>query len=262
MESFLYGWPVWLSLPLAVIVYLGGSWLILLLLRRPVLRTAGNSAEWDRVLGYAIAAYGVFYGILLALVAVSVYENFMSVDDAVLGETSAIAALFRDATGYPEPFAGQLQDAIRGYTQGVITLDWPQQAAGVVPREDDERLAAVQQLLFSFEPITTGAQALHTNTVEAFNDLVAARRTRIDLTDLSLPPLLWFVIGVGAVLNAVLLALIEVRRLPVHLFMSGIIAVFVGLLIFVTADMDHPYEGAVSVTSEDFQILLDDLMHD
>ncbi|BDI22949.1 DUF4239 domain-containing protein [Herbiconiux sp. L3-i23] len=260
MDTFLYDWPVWLSLPVAVLGFLAGSWLILLGVRRPVMRAAGNNSEWDRVLGYAITAYGVFYGILLALVAVSVYENFTSVDDAVLGETSAIATLFRDAAGYPQPFSGQLQDTIREYTQGVVTLDWPQQAAGVVPRETDERLAAVQQLLLSYEPVTNGAQALHTNTIETFNELVDARRTRIDMTDLSLPPLLWFVIAVGAVLNAVLLALIEVRRLQVHLFMSGIIAVFVGLLIFVTADMDHPYQGGVSVTSEDYQILLDDLM--
>jgi hypothetical protein len=42
--------------------------------------------------------------------------------------------------------------------------------------------------------------------------------------------------------------------------MSGIIAVFVGLLIFVVASMDHPYAGYVSVSPDPFEIVLEQLM--
>ena len=42
--------------------------------------------------------------------------------------------------------------------------------------------------------------------------------------------------------------------------MSGLIAVFVALLIFVTAAMDHPYSGFVSVPPEPFQNLLEQAM--
>ncbi|MFD1715252.1 DUF4239 domain-containing protein [Amnibacterium flavum] len=260
MGDFLYQWPIWLSLPIFVAGFLLVSWGVLLVLRGPVRRAAVDSLEWDRVLGYAITAYGVFYGILLALVAVSVYENFMRVDEAVLAETSAIATLFRDVSGYPDPIAGQLMDALRSYTEGVVTIDFPAQALGRVPTEDDMRVLGLQDLLLSFEPTTPGMQVLHNNTIAAFNDLILARRTRVDMTHLALPSLFWVVIGIGALLNAVLLGLIEVKRVRVHLFMSGVIAVFVGLLIFVTADMDHPYSGEVAVTSEDYQDLLDDLL--
>jgi hypothetical protein len=42
--------------------------------------------------------------------------------------------------------------------------------------------------------------------------------------------------------------------------MSGLIAVFVALLIFVTASMDHPYSGPISISPEMFENLLDQLM--
>lgn len=257
MGAFFYDWPLGISLPLFILVFLGLSWLILLGLRGPVLRAAGSSGEWDRVLGYAISAYGVFYGILLALVAVSVYENFMRVDEAVLAEASAIATFYRDASGYPEPISAELHQLVRHYTEVIVATDFPQLALGNAPAEDDATLAELQRALLAFEPATAGQTALHQNTIQAFNDLVTTRRSRIDMVDLALPPLLWMVLVTGAILNAVLLALVEVKRLRVHLFISGIIAVFVGMLIFVTANMDHPFKGAIAVTADDYQLLLD-----
>ena len=100
----------------------------------------------------------------------------------------------------------------------------------------------------------------HNQTVGLFFDFVEARRARLDETKLALPPLLWVLVAVGAALNALMLALVEARNLRVHLIMSGLIAVFVALLIFVTAAMDHPYSGFVSVPPEPFQNLLEQAM--
>ncbi len=57
-----------------------------------------------------------------------------------------------------------------------------------------------------------------------------------------------------------MIGLVETHRLRIHLVMAGIIAVFVGLLIFTIASIDHPYAGAISVSSEPFADLFDQLM--
>ena len=255
-----YELPVWVSLPLFVIVFLALSWGVLLLLRPWVRRMAGRNEEWDRVLGYAMASYGVFYGILLALIAVSVYDDFSRVDGVVLEEASALATLYRDVSAYPAPYSYELQDLLRGYTQNVIAIDWPSQAQGLIPGAGNGQVDAIQRLLFSFNPSTSGEQAYHLETLERFNDLVEARRDRLDETQLALPGLLWALLGVGAVLNAAMLALVEAKNLRIHLIMSGIIAVFVAMLIYVTASMDHPYSGAVNITPEPFRVLLEQVM--
>jgi hypothetical protein len=38
--------------------------------------------------------------------------------------------------------------------------------------------------------------------------------------------------------------------------MAGLLALFIGLVMFVTADMDHPYVGTISVDPGDFSRLL------
>ncbi|MFM9877356.1 MAG: hypothetical protein ACKVOG_05850 [Rhodoglobus sp.] len=260
MDFFFYDGPIWIALPAFVILFLVVSWAILLAVRPWVKRVSAAHEEWDRVLGYAMQSYGVFYGILLALIAVSVYENFQRVSVVVLDEASSLGTLYRAISSYPPPFAGDLQDQLRTYTQNVITLDWPLQGRDIIPAEGNAQVDRIQLILLAYEPTTAGGEVLHNQTVGQFFDFLEARRARLDETTLALPPLLWVLVAVGAVLNALMLALVEARNLRVHLIMSGIIAVFVALLIFVTAAMDHPYSGFVSVTPEPFQNLLDQLM--
>lgn len=260
MDFFFYDGPIWVALPAFVVLFLGLSWGVLLAVRPWVKRVAAAHEEWDRVLGYAMQSYGIFYGILLALIAVSVYENFQRVSIVVLDEASALSTIYRAVSDYPLPFGPDLQEQLRLYTQNVISIDWPQQAQNVIPAEGNDQVDRIQSLLFAFEPGSGGQQVLHNQTVGLYFDFVEARRARLDETKLALPPLLWVLVAVGAILNALMLALVEARNLRVHLIMSGIIAVFVALLIFVTAAMDHPYSGFVNVPPEPFQNLLDQVM--
>ncbi len=252
--------PIWVTMPSFVLLFLGVSWGILLLVRPWVRRAAADHEEWDRVLGYAMSSYGVFYGILLALIAISVYENFERVDAVVLDQVSSLGALYRGMSGYPEPLALELQGHVRDYTLSVISEDWPLQQQGIIPSEGNARVDHIQSLLLAFEPTSVGQQTLHNQILSEYFDFLEARRARLDETDLALPGVMWVVLGIGAVINAVMLALVEAKSLRVHLIMSGIIAVFVALLIFVTASMDHPYSGYVNISPEAFQNLVDQLM--
>jgi hypothetical protein len=260
MGFFFYELPLWASLPLFVCAVLAISWGILLLVRPWVRRTAASNRDWDRILGYAMSSYGIFYGILLALVAVSVYENFQRVGGVVLEEVSSLATLYRAVSDYPAPYDSELQQQLLEYTQGAIAVDWPQQQQGIVPNEGYGQVDAIQSILFGFTPQTFGEQAYHEQTLALFFDFTEARRDRLDETTLALPVLLWVLIAIGGVLNALMIALVEARNLRIHLIMSGIIAVFVALLVFVTASLDHPYSGPVSIDPSGFELLLEQLI--
>jgi hypothetical protein len=258
--NWFYSWPTWFTLPLFVLLFLAGSWGILLLVRPWVRRAASDRKEWDRVLGYSMATYGLFYGILLALVAVAVYQNFTDVRDVVLGETSALASLYRDTSGLSEPTATHLHTLLRSYTEHVINVDWPLQASGTIPGDGTAQVTAFQSILFHYEPKTGGQQAIYQQTVSSFNSFVAARRSRINETSLAIPGLLWAVIWVGAAVNALMISLVEVRNLRIHLVMAGLIALYVGLVIYVTMSLDHPYSGNLSIGPDDFRTLLEQVM--
>jgi Protein of unknown function (DUF4239) len=257
---FFYDLPIWVSMPTFILVFLALSWLILLGVRPWVQKFAALSSDWDRVLGYAMSSFGLFYGILLALIAVSVYENFQRVNAVTLDEVSTIATLYRNFSAFPGEIADELQEQLRQYTLAVVTVDWPLQEAGIKPTPGDPAVDAIQARLFSFAPADAADQSVHNQTIALFDRFVDERRDRIDETELSLPPLLWAVVAVGAVLNALMIGLVESKSRRIHLVMSGIIAVFVAMLIFTTASIDHPYSGTVSITSDAYQDLYDDVL--
>src|SRR4051794_41186047 len=56
----------------------------------------------DAVSG-TVQVIGVFYGITIGLIAVSVWTTFSNSSELVSKEAASIGALYRDLHGYPEP---------------------------------------------------------------------------------------------------------------------------------------------------------------
>ncbi|KTS04607.1 bestrophin-like domain [Microbacterium testaceum] len=256
---WLYDFPMAVGLPLFIIFVVGISCGILLVLRKWVFRVAPQGEEWDRVLSYAVGAYGVFYGVTLALIAAAAYGNFTEVDGIVLEESSSLASLYRTATLLPEPQQDELQNQIVQYTRAVIDDDWPEQRQLRLPSESDANITGMQKAIDAVQPTSAVEVVYVQEALEQFRQLVHDRRDRIALTHLALPGVLWIVLAVGALLNAVLLGLIEVRNLRIHLLMSGMLALFVALLLYAIAGFDHAYAGPIAVSPEYFQDLLDGL---
>lgn len=237
-------------------LFVAASCGIVLLLRPFVLRSAVEGAQWDRVLGYIVGTFGVFFGILLGLVAVSVYNDYTDAHSAALQETSELSSLYRTAGGLPQPLGTELQSELKKYARTVIDGDWPQQEHDQLPTASLENVDRIQRTIDGFDPTTLKQQVQYGQVLSTFDAFIQARRVRTDATTVELPGLFWAVIWAGAIINAVLIGCIEVRNLRQHLLMAALLALFIALVMYVTADMDHPYAGSISVDSGDFVRLL------
>ena len=83
--------------------FVGFSWIGAILIR-PILRAfLRKRADINDLIGYMLSCFGVFYGLLLGLLAVAAYQNFSSVETIVSKEASALSALSRAGTPYPLP---------------------------------------------------------------------------------------------------------------------------------------------------------------
>ena len=71
---------------------------------------------------------------------------------------------------------------------------------------------------------------------------------------------MWFVVVVGAILNAGLTWLFDVNRLIVHLILAGSVSLFVALVVYLVVAMDNPFRGELSVYPEAFVVVQKSLM--
>lgn len=252
------------SVALALIItgaFVAFSWLGTIFIR-PILRIfLRKRSDINDLIGYMLSCFGVFYGLLLGLLAVAAYQNFSNVEAVVTKEASALSALSRDISAYPEPDRTNLIWQLRDYTRYVVKYAWPAQKKGIIPQEGNTRMIAFHEQLIRFEPKTPREEILHAEALRQFNNYLEARRLRLFAVTTSIPAVMWAVVLVGALMNIALIWMFDMKIVN-HLFLGGMLSAFMGLMIFLTASLDNPFRGELSISEAPFQEILNQLMEE
>jgi hypothetical protein len=207
-----------------------------------------------------VQAVLVFYGLAVALIGVSVWQTYSVVSRIVTGEATSLASLYRDVSGYPEPIRSRLQASLRDYVQDVIQVAWPMQREGKVPTNGVDLLNKFQDILIRFEPTTEGQKLLHGETLRAYNDMISARRLRLDAVHAGLPGVLWGVVIGGAFISMTSSFFFKVEDLRLQMIQGVLLASFMGMVIFMIFALDRPFRGDLALTPEPYQLIYDQLM--
>ena len=232
----------------------------LLLVRRYVLPRLRVHHEDAHFSGAMVHSVMVFYGLALALIAVNVFETYADVSKIISQEATALAGLYRDVTSYPEPIRSQLQKELRDYVDYTIHEAWPVQQHGQVPSAGIERVNRFQSMLAGFEPATEGQKILHAETFRAYNNMIQARRLRLDAVSIGLPGVMWTVVLAGAVISLTTAFFFQVDDVWLHQILVTLLAMFIGLVIFMTFALDRPFRGDLGVRPDPYQLIYDHLM--
>src|SRR5580765_4238328 len=115
MFDALFDLPLWITGLGTVGVLVGFGVGGLLLVRRCVLPRLRIKVEDSEFSGTMVQSVMVFYGLAVALIAVSVFQTYSDTAKLVSGEATSLAALYRDASSYPEPIRPRLQGELRDY---------------------------------------------------------------------------------------------------------------------------------------------------
>ncbi len=229
---------------------------------RPILRQFVRArTETNAIVGNVLSCHGVFYGLLLGLLAVAAYQNYVEVESNVSEEAAALATLYENFHAYPEPNGQYLRWLLRGYCRYEIEYSWPLQQQGIVPEGGRPRIIAVQEKLLAFKPQDSSEQTVHAETLRKFNEYLERRRMRLQSVQTGIPAVMWYVVLVGAVVNLAILWLLDMKFIT-QLFLGGLVSFFLGSMIFLVAEMDNPFRGELSVQSTAFQAVHALMMED
>jgi hypothetical protein len=260
----MFGWvfdvPLWIAGP-ALVALLGGISLAgLLAVRARILPRIRISAEDSHFVGPLVHSIMVFYGLVLALIAVRGFETYSESTRIVSTEATAIAMLYRDFGSYPEPARSELQTALREYVEYVIHEAWPLQRRGRVPGGGVAKIDSVQAHLAGFEPVTEAQKALHAETWRAYNHVIEARRARLAEVTAGLPAVMWLVVLLGAAISLSASFFFRVEDVRLHATLVTLLATFMASVIFVVLAMDRPFRGDLGLSAEPYQLIHEHLM--
>ena len=195
-------------------------------------RHAQTHTEQNELVSYYLGAAGVIYGIALGLVAAGVGANFQALSAQVDEEAAITGALYRDMSAYPLPERQVFQHDLRVYVKTVIEQDWPRHRQGPVPQASSDTIRLLNGHFFAFTPPNHRLSLIHEQAIEQFNDLSKARRLRLRGNEANLPPILWWVIILGAALNLMITWFFVTRPVVYHALLTAMLALLPGSLLF------------------------------
>ena len=205
------------------------------------------------------SAISIFYSLIVGLIAVGVWRTYTETQDIVSEEATAIGCFYRDVTGYAEPTRGQLQREVRNYTDFIINVAWPAQGRGYATDEATRMLSQIEKDLVAVEPQNAGQQILHGQALHQYNEIAGLRRKRLHIIGTGLPSVMWSVVLQGAALVLGVTYLLRVQR-TVQFVLTGCLAMFIGLVVFVIASLDRPLSGPLAIDSKPYGIVRDRLI--
>ena len=252
MFFWIYDYPTWAMAWLFTLAFMAFAVGGLLLFRATLHGWLHRGGRANEMVGHAMSSFAILYGLLLGLLAVAAYTNYSVMGDQVSREAVSLGTLYRDLSGLPQPARAELEGKLRRYTREVIDVSWPAQRRGQVPTTASPILDDFNEQLHAFKPADDGAAALHAEAISQANDLVELRGQRLANVNTGIPPILWWVVLLGALVNTMLLWMVDTDK-HVHIMLTGLLSAFTGLVIFLVAAMDYPFRGQVAIDAQPFE---------
>lgn len=251
MFFWIYDIPTPVFVGLSALVAVGIACLGVVFVRPLLRKLIPEQPKLTDLVGYVISCHCVFYGLLLGLLAVAAYQNLADVEKVVVQEAGGMRALYKLADAYPEPHRTELRGHLKEYTRFLIEEAWPGHRRGEIPGGGVKIMGAFEDALYSFEPKTKGQEIFHAEMVRLNNQTTEIRRIRMHHVGTGIPAVMWYVVGLGALVTMLLMWMFEMR-LATHLILGGLLALFMTAMICVIAAMDHPFRGDVCVDASAF----------
>jgi hypothetical protein len=252
-------WLLGFSTAAATLILVGGVVAVSLsgLLAFHALVPHGLRTRHNDVAGFTFAPLGVIYAVLLAAVAVAVWEDFGRAEMLVQNEANLVGDLYRATVGLPEPPAEDLRHLLFDYAEIAVQDEWPALAEGRVQEAQGWQLLDKFHLtLVQLHPRDAGTGVVQAEMLRTLDDLYNARRGRYHAAVSGLPPILWWNLLAGGAIVILFSYLFGAPNFAMHAAMTAMLAASVALVLALIVLLDSPFRGDNRVSSEPFTQLV------
>jgi Protein of unknown function (DUF4239) len=206
-------------------------------------------------LSYALA--GGIYAVVIAFVAVGVYSSMDKAEAIASAEANSLSGLLFDSAGLPPELATRVRADVNAYIDTVTKKEWPSQQAYHMEEDNfSEGWAQLRRIgvdLASFEPTSMGQTTLKLEMLHGINEVFSARSARLLAANAHLPDATWQMMICGLVLVAVYIYLFGPHSFKIHMAVTALTMVSIGLVLYIIIALDYPFRGDLSVDDEAYR---------
>lgn len=246
LVQFLQSMPIWLT----GIVVIGGFVAITLILGNFIVRVAPARVreQHNELAGFILAVVGVIYAVLLAFVAVGVWERFNQAEERTYQEATNLTIVYRDAGSFPD--GPGLRAALRDYVRDVIHDEWPEMQTGGRSVSARLLLESVDRDVRNLKASTPELVGIQDRMLAAMDGALEDRDARISENATGINGVMWVTLIIGAFVTVGFTFLFGFSHTIMQQLMIGSLSVLIGLMLFLIVALDFPFRGGLTVTPD------------
>ncbi len=209
--------------------------------------------EHNDLAGFILAVIGVVYAVLLAFVAVTVWERFEAAETRSYEEASALSAVYRDADDFPQ--GREIRSSLRSYAELVVKDEWPAMTRGSESAEAGNLIEQIDRTVRRLDIRSMRQEDVHQQMLVAMDQALRDRDVRLTMSSTGISDVMWLVLILGAVVTVAFTYLFGYKHGPMRSIMAGSLGLLIGLVLFLTVSLDYPFKGGITVGPEAFEDL-------
>lgn len=254
--TLLYAIPIWLLLPLAIVVAAGLACAGQLAVRR--MFPGADFRPHNEVAGIVLGIIGGLFGVTLAFIIAIVWQEFDSTHQRVAVESSAAADLYHTASGLPAPLGHRVRVNLVDYAKLLVDDEWPAMRNGGSSARAEQLLTRTFRDVASFHPRDMGASNAQAAALSYLGVLHDARHHRLDDNDSGVSPFEWSILTISAVIIVGLCYLVGFPDVRTQLLMTGALAAMIAVMFTLIFELDYPFRGDLAVPPVGWQAFFDE----
>jgi positive regulator of sigma E activity len=198
-----------------------------------------------------LSPLGVIFGLLVAFVAVQVWNDFDKAKLAVAAEASALRAVALLAENLPDEQRTQLRALINRHVDEAVNREWPAMAHEHLTLTPlSTHLVEALQLTISLKPQDESQRTAQREIVAAVRTALVARRQRIIISQSEVGPVKWAAILLQGLCTLIAIAMVHSDNRHTCAIAVAIFATGIALSSLLIAAYSRPFAGEISVGPE------------
>lgn len=206
--------------------------------------------------GQYLSVVGTLYAVLLGLIVIDAMDRFEHAVDLVGTECNALGEVIYLSGRMPGPLKEQVHRRTGEYARLVLEQEWPRMSHGEHLPEARRACLELMRALRDWEPSTESEKTIYAAALSAGSEFWDARRSRIMACQQNVPFLEWCAVLLGAFVTVGLTYFLVLDDVRIQVALTAMVAVLIGLNIFLILMFAYPFSGDVRVSPEGYNVIL------
>ena len=249
MGDWLLNLPIpWMAVVIFAATYLIAACVYLLVVR---LAVDDRARAFKAFSPGMLPVLGTIFALLVAFVAVQVWNDFDKAKLAVATEASALRAVDVFAETLPDEQRTQLRALIKRHIEEAVNEEWPAMAHERLTLASlSTHLVEAQRLTVLMKPQDETQRTAQREIVAALHRALDARRQRIIISQSEVGPVKWAAILLQGLCTLIAIAIVHSDNRLTCATAVALFATGVALSSLLIAAYSRPFTGAISVGPE------------